>query len=53
MNICVIGTGYVGLVTAACLPLYYYRHQIVQRFHRKSRMSRPDQDRPDQNKKVG
>jgi uncharacterized membrane protein YdjX (TVP38/TMEM64 family) len=29
---------FIALVTAACLPLYYYRHQIVQRFHRKPRV---------------
>jgi hypothetical protein len=28
---------FIALVTAACLPLYYYRHQIVRRFHRPSR----------------
>jgi uncharacterized membrane protein YdjX (TVP38/TMEM64 family) len=28
---------FIALVVAACLPLYYYRHQIVRRFHRKSR----------------
>jgi uncharacterized membrane protein YdjX (TVP38/TMEM64 family) len=28
---------FIALMTAACLPLYYYRHQIVRRFHRKPR----------------
>jgi uncharacterized membrane protein YdjX (TVP38/TMEM64 family) len=27
---------FIALVTAACLPIYYYRHQIVRRFHRRS-----------------
>jgi uncharacterized membrane protein YdjX (TVP38/TMEM64 family) len=30
---------FIALVMGACLPLYYYRHRIVQRFHRKSRRS--------------
>jgi uncharacterized membrane protein YdjX (TVP38/TMEM64 family) len=29
---------FIALVTAVCLPLYYYRHQIVARFHRKRRV---------------
>jgi uncharacterized membrane protein YdjX (TVP38/TMEM64 family) len=27
---------FIALVTAVCLPLYYYRERIVRRFHRKS-----------------
>jgi uncharacterized membrane protein YdjX (TVP38/TMEM64 family) len=26
---------FIALVTAVCLPLYYYRERIVRRFHRK------------------
>jgi len=26
---------FIALVAAACLPLYYYREQIVRRFHRR------------------
>jgi uncharacterized membrane protein YdjX (TVP38/TMEM64 family) len=33
---------FIALVTAACLPLYYYRQRIVQRFHRKRRPHGPD-----------
>jgi uncharacterized membrane protein YdjX (TVP38/TMEM64 family) len=33
---------FIALVTAACLPLYYYRTRIVQRFHRKRRRHGPD-----------
>jgi uncharacterized membrane protein YdjX (TVP38/TMEM64 family) len=33
---------FIALVTAACLPLYYYRHRIVQRLHRKRRPQGPD-----------
>jgi len=33
---------FIALVTAVCLPLYYYRHQILRRFHRKPRVSPPD-----------
>jgi hypothetical protein len=31
---------FIALVTAVCLPLYYYRHQIIRRFHRRPRVSR-------------
>jgi uncharacterized membrane protein YdjX (TVP38/TMEM64 family) len=33
---------FIALVTAACLPLYYYRNRIVRRFHRKRRRHGPD-----------
>jgi uncharacterized membrane protein YdjX (TVP38/TMEM64 family) len=33
---------FIALTTAACLPLYYYRHAIVRRFHRRSRATPPD-----------
>jgi uncharacterized membrane protein YdjX (TVP38/TMEM64 family) len=33
---------FIALVTAACLPLYYYRQRIVQRLHRKRRPQGPD-----------
>lgn len=34
---------FIALVTAVCVPIYYYRHQIIRRFHRRpgSRMGRP------------
>ncbi len=32
---------FIALVTAACLPLYYYRHQIVRRLQRKPRPGSP------------
>jgi uncharacterized membrane protein YdjX (TVP38/TMEM64 family) len=32
---------FIALVTAACLPLYYYREQIVRRLHRKPRPGSP------------
>jgi uncharacterized membrane protein YdjX (TVP38/TMEM64 family) len=31
---------FIALVTAVCLPIYYYRHQIIQRFHRRPRVGR-------------
>jgi len=39
---------FIALMTGACLPLYYYRHAIVRRFHRRSR-ARPH----DRHKKAG
>lgn len=32
---------FIALVTAVCLPIFYYRHQIIRRFHRGSRARRP------------
>lgn len=32
---------FIALVTAACLPLYYYRREIIRYFHRKPRAGRP------------
>ena len=29
---------FIALVTAVCLPLYYYRHQIIGRFHGRRRL---------------
>ena len=31
---------FIALVTAACLPLYYYRREIIRYFHRKPRARR-------------
>jgi uncharacterized membrane protein YdjX (TVP38/TMEM64 family) len=32
---------FIALVTAVCLPLFYYRERIIRRFHRPSRARRP------------
>jgi uncharacterized membrane protein YdjX (TVP38/TMEM64 family) len=32
---------FIAIVTAACLPLYYYRDRIIRRFHRKGRIRGP------------
>ena len=37
---------FIALVAAACLPLYYYRHRIVRRLHRKRRPHGSDTQEP-------
>lgn len=36
---------FIALVTAVCLPLYYYRHQIIRRFRRPRRADREQRGR--------